>query len=80
MTKQVVPPDIMGPAPGDRDASRASVLDHRFGRGDLYTLGVEEEYQLLDPISFDLVQHIDTGMAAPRQPRSRPSTSDRGAT
>jgi carboxylate-amine ligase len=40
------------------------VLDHRFGRGDLYTLGVEEEYQLLDPTTFDLVQHIDTVLAA----------------
>jgi glutamate---cysteine ligase / carboxylate-amine ligase len=65
MTKQVVPPDIMGPpAPGDRNGSRASVLDHRFGRGDLYTLGVEEEYQLLDPRTFDLVQHIETVLAA----------------
>ena len=25
-----------------------SVLDHRFGEGDPYTLGVEEEYMLLD--------------------------------
>src|SRR5689334_12377866 len=63
VTKQVVPPDIMGP-PGSGAGSRASVLDHRFGRGDLYTLGVEEEYQLLDPTTFDLVQHIDTVLAA----------------
>jgi len=52
------------PLPADRDASKASVLDHRFGSGDLYTLGVEEEYQLLDPTTFDLVQHIDTVLAA----------------
>jgi gamma-glutamyl:cysteine ligase YbdK (ATP-grasp superfamily) len=32
------------------------VLDHRFGKRDAYTLGVEEEYMLLDPDSFDLVQ------------------------
>jgi glutamate---cysteine ligase / carboxylate-amine ligase len=63
MTKQVVPPDIMGPA-GGRGESRASVLDHRFGRGAQYTLGVEEEYQLLDPTTFDLVQHIDTVLEA----------------
>jgi glutamate---cysteine ligase / carboxylate-amine ligase len=63
VTKQVVPPDIMGP-PGSGGESQASVLDHRFGRGDPYTLGVEEEYQLLDPTSFDLVQHIDTVLAA----------------
>jgi carboxylate-amine ligase len=40
------------------------VLDHTFGRGDPYTLGVEEEYMLLDPESFDLVQRIDTVLAA----------------
>jgi len=42
----------------------SSVLDHRFGSGDPYTLGVEEEYMLLDGQSFDLVQHIDTVLAA----------------
>ena len=41
-----------------------SVLDHAFGRGAAYTLGVEEEYMLLDPESFDLVQRIDTVLAA----------------
>jgi carboxylate-amine ligase len=40
------------------------VLDHAFGRGDPYTLGVEEEYMLLDAETFDLVQHIDTVLAA----------------
>ena len=42
----------------------SSVLDHRFGQGDPYTLGVEEEYMLLDTESLDLVQHIDTVLAA----------------
>jgi glutamate---cysteine ligase / carboxylate-amine ligase len=37
----------------------ASVLDHRFGASDPYTLGVEEEYMLLDPETWDLVQHIE---------------------
>ena len=37
-----------------------SVLDHKFGESDPYTLGVEEEYMLLDGETFDLVQHIDT--------------------
>jgi carboxylate-amine ligase len=41
-----------------------SVLDHRFGMSDPYTVGVEEEYMLLDGTSFDLVQHIDTVLAA----------------
>ena len=41
-----------------------SVLDHKFGQTDPYTLGVEEEYMLLDGESFDLVQHIDTVLAA----------------
>jgi carboxylate-amine ligase len=40
------------------------VVDHAFGVGDPYTLGVEEEYQLLDSTTFDLVQHIDTILAA----------------
>ena len=33
-------------------AAAASVLEHRFGAGDPYTLGVEEEYMLLDPESL----------------------------
>ena len=33
-------------------AAGGSVLDHRFGKGDAYTLGVEEEYMLLDPGSL----------------------------
>jgi glutamate---cysteine ligase / carboxylate-amine ligase len=41
-----------------------SVYEHRFGAGDPYTLGVEEEYMLLDAATFDLVQHIDTVLAA----------------
>jgi carboxylate-amine ligase len=34
-------------------AAGGSVLDHRFGKGDAYTLGIEEEYVLLDADSFD---------------------------
>jgi glutamate---cysteine ligase / carboxylate-amine ligase len=41
-----------------------SVLDHKFGASAPYTLGVEEEYMLLDGETFDLVQHIDTVLAA----------------
>ena len=40
------------------------MLDHTFGESDPYTLGVEEEYQLLDGETFDLVQHIETMLAA----------------
>ena len=58
--KQVVPP--RSPASPARRA--ASVLDHRFGESDPFTLGVEEEYMLLDPESFDLVQHIETVLDA----------------
>jgi glutamate---cysteine ligase / carboxylate-amine ligase len=58
--KQIYPATITGKsfAPG------GSVLDHRFGAGDPYTLGVEEEYMLLDGESFDLVQHVDTVLTA----------------
>ena len=45
--KQVVPPTITGIA----GVPAASVVDHKFGTGDPYTLGVEEEYMLLDPQS-----------------------------
>jgi glutamate---cysteine ligase / carboxylate-amine ligase len=44
----------------------ASVLDDRFGSSAQYTLGVEEEYMLLDPETWDLVQHIDSVLAAVR--------------
>jgi carboxylate-amine ligase len=44
-------------------AAGGSVLDHRFGEGDAYTLGVEEEYMLLDPDSLDLVQHVEAILA-----------------
>jgi carboxylate-amine ligase len=60
--KQVTPPSITGKGAGF--AQDGSVLEHRFGQGDPYTLGVEEEYMLLDPETFDLVQHIDTVLAA----------------
>jgi len=57
---QVVPPSITGL----EHSPRASVLDHRFGSSPQYTLGVEEEYMLLDPTSYDLVQHIETVLEA----------------
>ena len=45
-------------------AAGGSVLEHGFGKTKPYTLGVEEEYMLLDGETFDLVQHIDTFLAA----------------
>ncbi len=56
------PPSITGKGSGF--AAGGSVLDHAFGAGEPYTLGVEEEYMLLDPETFDLVQHIDSVLAA----------------
>jgi len=56
----VVPPSITSKGL----ATHGSVLEHAFGKGDPYTLGVEEEYMLLDETTFDLVQHIDTVLAA----------------
>jgi carboxylate-amine ligase len=58
--KQIYPASITGKS----FATGGSVLDHAFGKGDPYTLGVEEEYMLLDGETFDLVQHIDTVLAA----------------
>jgi carboxylate-amine ligase len=60
--KQVLPPSITGKGSGY--VAGGSVLDHRFGRGELYTLGVEEEYMLLDAETLDLVQHVETVLAA----------------
>jgi glutamate---cysteine ligase / carboxylate-amine ligase len=59
---QIYPASITGK--GARFAEGVSVLDHAFGKSDAYTLGVEEEYMLLDPETYDLVQHIDTVLAA----------------
>jgi carboxylate-amine ligase len=56
--KQIYPASITGFGLG-----HASVLEHRFGSSDAYTLGVEEEYMLLDPETWDLVQHIDSMLA-----------------
>jgi glutamate---cysteine ligase / carboxylate-amine ligase len=58
--KQIYPASITGKG----FAAGGSVLDHRFGSTAPFTLGVEEEYMLLDPETFDLVQHVDTVLAA----------------
>jgi hypothetical protein len=54
--KQIYPASITGKG----FAQGGSVLDHKFGESPPFTLGVEEEYMLLDPESFDLVQHVDS--------------------
>ena len=64
--KQIFPSSITGKGSLGTGATEASVLDHAFGKGDPYTLGVEEEYMLLDPETWDLVQHIDSVLAAVR--------------
>ena len=58
--RQIFPPSITGKGA----VHTGSVLDHAFGKGDPYTLGVEEEYQLLDGQTLDLVQHIETMLDA----------------
>jgi carboxylate-amine ligase len=60
VTKQIFPPTITGTG----FAEGGSVLDHQFGAGEPYTLGVEEEYMLLDGETLDLVQHVETVLAA----------------
>ena len=54
--KQFIPSSITG----EVGEHAASVLDHKFGTSDPYTIGVEEEYQLLDADTLDLVQHVET--------------------
>jgi len=46
-----------------KGAARSSVLDHRFGSGPPLTVGVEEEYMLLDPGGFDLVSGVEELLA-----------------
>jgi carboxylate-amine ligase len=58
--KQIYPASITGKG----FAEGGSVLEHKFGDSPPFTLGVEEEYMLLDPESFDLVQHVDTVLTA----------------
>jgi carboxylate-amine ligase len=58
--KQIFPPTILATG----FAEGGSVLDHNFGAGEPYTLGVEEEYMLLDGETLDLVQHVETVLAA----------------
>jgi len=58
--KQIYPATITGKG----FAEGGSVLDHHFGSSEPFTLGVEEEYMLLDPETFDLVQHVDTVLTA----------------
>src|SRR5438552_17317781 len=62
MMNQIYPPSIT--SVGGRFPPGGSVLEHTFGQSDPFTLGVEEEYMLLDPETFDLVQHVDTVLAA----------------
>ena len=58
--KQIYPPSITGKGFGPG----GSVLDHNFGAGEPYTLGVEEEYMLLDGETLDLVQHVEAVLSA----------------
>jgi carboxylate-amine ligase len=62
VSKQFIPPSITGDGRGF--ATGGSVLDHNFGKGEPFTLGVEEEYMLLDGETLDLVQHVETVLAA----------------
>src|SRR3954452_6123204 len=62
MSDSLIPPSITGK--GSHFPPGGSVLDHAFGAGDPYTLGVEEEYMLLDGETFAPVQHIDPVLAA----------------
>ena len=58
--KQIYPASITGKG----FAEGGSVLEHRYGSSPPFTLGIEEEYMLLDPETFDLVQHVDTVLTA----------------
>lgn len=38
---------------------RSTAAEHRFGSSPPYTIGIEEEYMLLDPVNFDLVDRVE---------------------
>ena len=59
--KQIYPASITGKGAA---SPRAAACSTTVRQSDPYTLGVEEEYMLLDAETFDLVQHIDTVLAA----------------
>jgi carboxylate-amine ligase len=42
-----------------KGGARTSVLDHKFGAGPALTVGVEEEYMLLDPSTLELVSGVE---------------------
>jgi carboxylate-amine ligase len=48
------------------DAAPASVTEHAFGAGRPFTIGVEEEYMLLDPETFELVPGVEAVLADER--------------
>src|SRR5437867_475971 len=50
---------MSAPGKGGKGGTRSSVLDHRFGAGPPLTVGVEEEYMLLDPAGYDLVSGVE---------------------
>src|SRR5438045_2730335 len=56
-----------------RDGS--SVCEHRFGVSEPYTLGIEEEYMLLDHETFDLVQRAETILHADNEDEFAARTS-----
>ena len=41
------------------DLDACSVTDHRFGEGSPFTIGIEEEYMLLDPETYDLIPAVE---------------------
>src|ERR1041385_2668469 len=49
-----------------RRAMSSNVTEDRFGATDPYTLGIEEEYMLLDPASLDLVDRVEAFLTAER--------------
>src|SRR5919204_408913 len=73
--KQIFPPTILGHsfAPG------GSVLEHNFGASDPYTLGVEEEYMLLDGDASLQPLRAPADHGARSLPASRRPTPVRGA-
>jgi glutamate---cysteine ligase / carboxylate-amine ligase len=48
-----------GQSGGGKGGTRSSVLDHRFGSGPQFTVGVEEEYMLLAADGFELVSGVE---------------------
>lgn len=47
-----------------RESFQSQQIEHAYGSSAAYTIGVEEEFQIVDPVSFDLVPRVEEMLGA----------------